>query len=235
MARNRHRARLSAAAAIAARPKASEYTLWDGALSSFGLRVHRSGARSFIVQTRIRGRRRKITLGRFPDMGITEARKQAAALLARIWAGEDPVPACAVRAPLFRDFAARYRESVPDACANITPNPRRPVARYLDEEEFRRLGAVLDRRRESHPWRVAALRLLSLTGARLSEVVNLRWDEIGALAGDGASARLGDSKTGPRTIWLGPEAARLVASLPRTGDRDRLFPEDLTSSRLYNF
>ena len=309
MPRSRHRARLSAAAAIAARPKAGEYTLWDGALSSFGLRIHPSGARSFIVQIRVRGRMRKITLGRFPDMGITEARKEAAALLARIWAGEDPAPAHAVKAPLFRDFAVRYREtlrnrwkpatlevwdiymrnrvmpafgrlrldridhtrvsawfdaasadrpgaanrafevlramlrtarqwgeiggSVPDACANITPNPRRPVARYLDEEEFRRLGAVLDSRRESHPWRVAALRLLSLTGARLSEVVNLRWDEVGALAGDGASARLGDSKTGPRTIWLGPEAARLVASLPRTGDR--VFPEDVTSSRLYTF
>lgn len=37
------------------------------------------------------------------------------------------------------------------------------------------------------------------------------------------------------TIWLGPEAARLVASLPRTVDRDRVFPEDLTSSRLYTF
>ena len=27
--------------------------------------------------------------------------------------------------------------------------------------------------------------------------------------------RLEDSKTGPRTVWLGPEAAKLVAALPR--------------------
>ncbi len=311
MARSRARARLSAAAVIAARPKAGEYTLWDGALSNFGVRVHPSGARSFIVQTRVKGRMRKITLGRLSDVGITEARKEAAALLARIWAGEDPAPAHAVKSPLFRDFAARYREThrnrwkpatlevwdiymrnrvmpafrrlrldridharvsawfdaasadrpgaanrafevlramlktarqwgelgenIPDACANIVPNPRRPVARYLDEEEFRRLGAVLDRNQQSQPWRVAALRLLSLTGARLSEVVNLRWDEIGELAEAGGSARLGDSKTGPRTIWLGPEAAKLVASLPRIGERDRVFPENLTSSRLYTF
>ena len=82
---------------------------------------------------------------------------------------------------------------------------------------------------------MAALRLLSLTGARLSEVVNLRWDEIGELAEAGGSARLGDSKIGPRTIGLGPEAAKLLASLPRIGDRGRVFPEDLTSSRLYTF
>ena len=31
------------------------------------------------------------------------------------------------------------------------------------------------------------------------------------------SARLEDSKTGPGTVWLGPEAARLLAALPRSG------------------
>ena len=311
MASRGSKARLSAAAVSAAKPRTSEYTLWDGALSNFGLRVHPSGARSFVVQTRVRGRMRKITLGRCPDMGLIEARKEAAAVLARIWAGEDPAPGRAAKAPLFRNFAARYREAnasrwkpstlevwdiymkkrvmpafgrmrldridhnrvsawfdaasmetpgaanrafevlramlgtarqwgelgehVPDACANIVPNPQRPVARYLDESEFGRLGAALDRHGASRPWHVAALRLLSLTGARLSEIVNLRWDEIGGLSGDGASARLGDSKIGPRTIWLGPEAARLVASLPRIEGRDRVFPEDLTSSRLYTF
>ncbi len=39
----------------------------------------------------------------------------------------------------------------------------------------------------------------TLTGASLSEMVNLKWDEIGAIGKDGASARLEDSKTGPRT------------------------------------
>ena len=65
-------------------------------------------------------------------------------------------------------------EHVPDACANIVRNPRRPVARYLNRDELERLGAVLDWRREEHPWPVAAIRLLTLTGARLSEIVNLK-------------------------------------------------------------
>ena len=303
--------RLSAAAITAARPRASEYTLWDGKLASFGLRVHPSGAKSFIVQTRVRGRMRKFTIGRYPDTGLIEARQEAAAVLARIWTGRETATSRRVRPPVLRDFAARYREhvrkrwkpstletwdiymrnrilpafgrlridridharvsawfdaasadrpgaanrafeilrgllatarqwgelseQVPDACANIVPNPRRPVARYLDAAEFRRLGAVLDRHAGERPWQVAALRLLSLTGARLSEVLNLRWDEIGELSGCGASVRLGDSKTGPRTVWLGPEAAQVVAALPRCGDRDRVFPDDLTSSRLYYF
>ena len=53
---------------------------------------------------------RKFTLGQFPDMGIGEARKEAAAVLARIWAGEDMVRPHRPRALVFRDFAARYRE-----------------------------------------------------------------------------------------------------------------------------
>ena len=52
---------------------------------------------------------------------------------------------------------------------------------------------------------------------------------------DGASARLEDSKTGPRTVWLGPEAARLLAALPRPEGAARVFPEDLTPKRLYTF
>ena len=79
-------------------------------------------------------------------------------------------------------------------------NPRRPVARYLNREELMSLGTALARRREEHPWPVAAIRLLTLTGGRLSEVLNLRWDEIGELSNDGGSARLEDSKTGPRTV-----------------------------------
>ena len=54
------------------------------------------------------------------------------------------------------------------------------------------LGAVLEARRAEHPRPVAALRLLTLTGVRLSEVLELRWDEIGELSGEGASARLDD-------------------------------------------
>lgn len=87
-----------------------EFTLWDGALSGFGLRVQPSGSKSFLVQTRVRGRMRKFTLGRFPAMGIVEARKEAAAVLARIWAGEDMARTRRPRPPLLRDFAARYRE-----------------------------------------------------------------------------------------------------------------------------
>ena len=85
--RNRH-PRLGVNAIAAAKPGAKEYTLWDGTLGHFGVRVHPSGVRSFIVQTRVRGRMRKITLGRFPEMGIEKARREAATVFARLWGVE---------------------------------------------------------------------------------------------------------------------------------------------------
>ncbi|MEO1459776.1 MAG: site-specific integrase, partial [Pseudomonadota bacterium] len=59
---------------------------------------------------------------------------------------------------------------------------------------------------------------LALTGARRGEALGLDWDMI-----DGPRAVLPDSKTGPRTIWLGAPARALLATLPRTSS-PRVFP-----------
>ena len=126
-------------------------------------------------------------------------------------------------------------DRVPNACANIVKNPRRPVARYLDHAELKRLGEVLGRHGQDRPWRIAALRLLTLTEARVSEVLNLTWKGIGELNENGASVRIRDSKTGPRTIWVGPDAAKLLSELPRDQAAERVFPDNLTSARLYSF
>ncbi len=310
MSGGKYRIRLTVKAIVAAKPAAMEYTLWNNLLAHFEVRVQPSGVRSYIVQTRVQGRMRKITSGASRNCRLMR-RREGAAILARLWGGEDVASPRKKKAPLFRDSAARYRERrghrwkpsslkifdvylhnrlmpqfgklrldaidharvsawfdaasmdkpgaadrafeilramlgaarqwgeigehVPDACANIVKNPRRPVARHLDREELERLGAVLDRRREEHSWPVAAIRLLTLTSARLSEILNLKWDEIGELREDGASARLGDSKTGSRTLWLGPEAVRLLEELPRAEGLARVFPKYLASDRLYTF
>ena len=126
-------------------------------------------------------------------------------------------------------------DSVPDACAHIVKNPSKHVARYLNPDELKRLGAVLDRHEDTDPSPVAAIRLLILTGARLSEVVNLKWEEIGELSEEGSTARLADSKTGPRTIWLGPDATRLIERLPRDAHAVRVFSGGMTSDHVYRF
>ena len=310
MSTARHRTRLTVKAIAAAKPAAREYTLWDNQLAHFGVRVLPSGVKSYVVQTRVNGRMRKITLGRFSELPLGTARREGATVLARLWGGEDVTPPRKKMAPLFRTFAARYRkrrkhrwkpstletfdiylrnrlmphfgklrldaidharvsawfdaasvdkpgaanrafeilramlvsarqwgdlqDRVPNACANIVKNPRRPVARYLDRAELKRLGEVLGRYGHEHPWRVAAIRILTLTGARVAEVLNLRWDEIGELSGNGTSVRIQESKTGPRTIWFGPDAAKLLLELPRDKGAPRVFPDNVMTGRLYS-
>ena len=98
------------------------------------------------------------------------------------------------------------------AADRSVPRPS-PTAR----EELQRLSTALDRRREAHPWPVAAIRLLTLNSARLSEALILRWEEIGEQSEEGAGARLGDSKTGPRAAPLGAATLEHRGAARRAG------------------
>ena len=113
-----------------------------------------------------------------------------------------------LRAMLFRAEEWGLRERDTNPCLGIRKNPRRNVARFLDTDELARLGRGLDAREEQWPEAVAAIRLLALTGCRRSEVLNLRWRDIGDDA-----LNLADSKTGPRAVPLG-KAARAIIDAP---------------------
>jgi integrase len=63
-------------------------------------------------------------------------------------------------------------------------------------------------------WAAAALRLLLLTGCRVSEILNLRWTEVDLERG---LLFLPDSKTGRKTVVLSGPAAAVIDSLKRVG------------------
>ncbi|MET3997251.1 integrase [Bradyrhizobium sp. S3.9.2] len=64
------------------------------------------------------------------------------------------------------------------------------------------------------PYVTAAIRLLMLTGARLREILHLRWDEIDLVHG---VLRLPDSKTGKKIIFLPTAATDIINGLTRLG------------------
>jgi integrase len=53
-----------------------------------------------------------------------------------------------------------------------------PKERFLSPAEYRRLGAVLASAEPDAPDAVAVIRLLLLTGARVSEILELQWDRV---------------------------------------------------------
>ena len=161
-------------------------------------------------------------------MALAQARRRARDMLARIgpedvaaWfdaASRDKRGAAnrafeILRAMLFRAEEWGLRERGTNPCLGIRKNPRKNVARFLDADELARLGCVLDANEARWPDTVAAIRLLALTGCRRSEVLNLRWRDIGADA-----LNLSDSKTGRRSVPLGEAARAHIAALP--GARD---------------
>jgi hypothetical protein len=79
-------------------------------------------------------------------------------------------------------FVVRYREGMRE--------------RFLTEDEYQRVGRALCELETESPMRAraaAALRLLMLTGCRLTEILTLRWDDIDRKSGE---IRLRDAKTG---------------------------------------
>ncbi len=57
--------------------------------------------------------------------------------------------------------------------------------------------------------------------SRKGEILNLRWGEVDLAADE---LRLPDTKTGPRTISLSPEVARVLAAIPRVDGNPFVIP-----------
>ncbi len=279
------------------KPQTKDTILFDKTLPGFGLRIHPSGRKVWILQARIEGRSRRIVIAGYTEMKLTEARRRARELLARIRAGQNPAEDIQreKQTPTFRAFAEEYlrrcdplwkpsgrktvriylkarilpafgkmpldrigpedvatwfdaasrdwpgaanrafeilrammfraeewgmRERGTNPCVGIAKNPRKRVARFLDRDELARLGRALDDHQARWPDAVAAIRLLALTGCRRSEVLNLHWRNVTAVA-----FNLDDSKTGPRAVPIGTAARIVIVALPGPRDPDAfLFP-----------
>ena len=290
-------ARITRKAVDALTPRQREYMLWDRDIKGFGVRVHPSGRKVYVVKYRHHGRVVKKTIGPHGAIAPAAARSRAAEIITAAKTGRDltgrVLPAPAVAAVTMHDLARRFLEEyVPSHCkpssahsygiavrqhvlrrlghrrvADVTrgdvaalhhglratpyaanrtlgilsamftaaelwglrpqgSNPCRYVKRFrerkrerfLSDEEYRRLGVALresERTGTEAAPAIAAIRLLMLTGCRLSEIMNLRWENV---ALDAAELRLPDSKTGAKVVHLGKAAVEVLRSIVRVDD-----------------
>ena len=304
-------ARITKKAADALTARQREYMLWDDDIKGFGVRVHPSGRKVYLVKYRHHGRVVKRTIGPHGTISPAAARALAAEIVTAAKTGRDlmgrVLPLQADDAATMHDLAKQFLEEyVPAHCkpstahsyaiavrqhvlrrlgnrrvADVTrgdvaalhhrmrrtpyaanrtigilsamftaaelwglrpqgSNPCRYVKRFrerkrerfLSDAEYRRLGAVLreaERTGAVAASAIAAIRLLMLTGCRLSEIMTLRWDQVVLEAGE---LRLPDSKTGAKVVHLGEPAVAVMRGIVRKEDNPWVITGRRPGSRL---
>jgi integrase len=118
-------------------------------------------------------------------------------------------------------------------CRGLERYAERPRERFLRPNELTRLGDALTAA-DSDPanlYQVAAVRLLIFTGARMTEILTLRWTWIDLNNG---VIRLPDSKTGAKTIHLSAPARAVLDGLPRVSGNPHVIVGGKTGAHLVN-
>lgn len=95
-------------------PASGQAFLWDDELRGFGVRITASGARSYIVQGRVGGKTRRVTLGAHGVLTCDEARRKAKAALVALDEGVDPQ----IEKKRAESLAITLREVATDYCTN---------------------------------------------------------------------------------------------------------------------
>jgi integrase len=115
-------------------------------------------------------------------------------------------------------------------CRHVEKYSQRKRERMLSTDELARLGEVLAGY-DGSPYYAAAIKLLIFTGARLGEILGLRWQWVDFKRGE---ARLPDSKTGPKTLHLPPPALAVLGELPRVDGNPYVIVGGVAGAALVN-
>lgn len=133
--------------------------------------------------------------------------------------GETPYQANRVLALLSKmmNLAEKWalRPDGSNPCRHVEKFREAKRERYLSADELARLGDVLaeaERTATELPGTIAAVRLLVLTGCRMSEILTLQWSHVDFAA---SCLRLPDSKTGAKTVHLNAPALAVLAAVDR--------------------
>ena len=148
----RHKLTLTKRAVEAMKPADRPWIAWDDRLTGFGVQVHPTGAKSFLVNYRTGGGGRKasnkrIVIGRFGRMTVDEALKRAYEMLGKAAAGDDPAVrrAEARGMPLLEQAFEDYMAVNPRRAASSDRMYRAEFANHLGDWRRRPLDSITRR------------------------------------------------------------------------------------------
>lgn len=70
--------------------KSNQVRFYDDSLKGFGIRITKNGTKSFFIEKGIKGKLRRKTLGRYPELTVESARREAHKYMGQIATGLDP-------------------------------------------------------------------------------------------------------------------------------------------------
>jgi integrase len=117
-------------------------------------------------------------------------------------------------------------------CLHVKKYVEQKRGRFLSPEEFAALGKALreiEQDGSETQSAVNAIRLLILTGCRLSEIMTLKWEHVDTSARE---LRLPDSKTGAKVVHFGQMVADILAKIERLDDNPWVITGKKEGSRL---
>ncbi|MDE0149044.1 MAG: tyrosine-type recombinase/integrase [Rhodospirillaceae bacterium] len=220
----------------ALRPQERERVVWDDEIKGFGVRVHPTGKRVYIVKYRHRGRVVKTTIGPHGPIAPAEARARAAEIITAARTGRDPAAAGGrgSRGPTVAELAQRFLEEyVPAHCK---PGTRTVYRSALVNHVVPRLGSrrVADIERADIVALHHALRATPYQANRTVQILSRLFTlaEVWGLRPDGSNPcrhvrRFREEK---RERFLSDaEYARLGAAL-KAGEEERLEPPEVVAA-----
>jgi integrase len=114
---------------------------YDEEVRGFGLRVTAGGAKSFVLNYRVSGHERRITIGSYPDWSVAAARERARSLKRRVDLGDDPMRERHDEraAPTIADLCYRFEQ---DYLPKRRPATQRDYQGILDTYVRPKLGRI---------------------------------------------------------------------------------------------
>jgi len=126
------------------------------------------------------------------------------------------------------------RSDAGSLCKHIDKYPENKKERFLSMEEIERLFVVLkdsEINRIEQPSSIAAIRLLLLTGCRLSEILTLKWSYIDI---EHHRINFSDSKTGKKTVYISPYVVEILAKIEKKDNNPYVIHGLIDGSHLVN-
>ena len=119
-------------------------------------------------------------------------------------------------------------------CRHVEKYRENRRERFLSASELASLGDALrtvELEKSATIWAIAAIRLLTFTGARLGEIITLRWDYVSE---EHDCLMLPNSKTGRKVIRLNAPAREVLQAIPRRDNNPHVICGEKSGRHLIN-